>query len=153
MISNSVHNVSPYLAESGNQYRQQIEDKKPVTIQPVEPPIEEKKPPVLDKGQLPEDIEAKQIEENIQTRRDNARQAAVYAEELRQTQKNIDTYVNATSDSDDKGDSNETKNAADIEPAVVYEKTLDYQKRNDLLAAFEKATTPEGLGIKVNIML
>lgn len=77
----------------------------------------------------------------------------MYAEELRQTQKNIDTYVNATSDSDDKGDSNETKNAADIEPAVVYEKTLDYQKRNDLLAAFEKATTPEGLGIKVNIML
>jgi hypothetical protein len=153
MISNSVHNVSPYLAESGNQYRQQIEDKNPVTIQPVVPPIEEEEPPVLDKGQLPEDLEAKQIEENIQTRRDNARQAAVYAEELRQTQKNIDTYVNASSSSDDSIDTNDTKNAADINPGNVYEKTLDYQKRNDLLAAFEQATTPEGLGMKINIML
>ena len=150
MISNSVHNVSPYLAESGNQYRQQLENKNPVEEKPTHPIEKPEKPPILDKGQLPEDIEAKQIEENIQTRRDNARQAAVYAEELRQTQRNIDTYVNATSDSDD---TNNTKNAADLNPANVYEKTLDYQKRNDLLAAFEQATTPEGLGMKINIML
>lgn len=150
MISSSVHNVSPYLKDSATQYRKQLEDKNPVEIQPVKPIDEGKEAPALDKGQLPEDLEAKQIEENIQTRRDNARQAAVYAEEQRQTQQNIDTYVNATSDSDDK---NDTKNAADIEPAEVYEKTLDYQKRNDLLAAFEQATTPEGLGMKINIMM
>lgn len=134
MISSSVHNVSPYLKDSATQFRKQLEDK----------------PPVLDKGQLPEDLEAKQIEENIQTRRDNARQAAVQAEELRQTQRNIDTYIKASSNDDD---SNGAKSAADINPAEVYEKTLDYQRRNDLLAAFEQATTPEGLGMKINIML
>ncbi len=141
MISNSIHNVSPYLTESGNQYRQQLEDKHPVETQPVH-----------DKIQLPEDLDAKQIEENIQTRRDNARQAAVHAEELRQTQKNIDTYINASSSGDDDSLGG-AKSAADINPANVYEKTLDYQKRNDLLAAFEQATTPEGLGMKINIML
>ncbi|MBL4799912.1 MAG: hypothetical protein JKY50_21135 [Oleispira sp.] len=134
MISSSVHNVSPYLKDSATQFRKQLEDK----------------PPVLDKGQLPEDLEAKQIEENIQTRLDNARQAAVQAEELRQTQRNIDTYIKASSNDDD---SNGAKSAADINPAEVYEKTLDYQRRNDLLAAFEQATTPEGLGMKINIML
>jgi hypothetical protein len=149
MISSSVHNVSPYLAESSNQFRQQLEDNNPVETLPTKP-IDRVKEAVLDKGQLPDDLEAKQIEENIQTRRDNARQAAVHAEELRQTQKNIDTYVNATSDSDD---SDGPKSAADINPVNVYEKSLDYQKRNDLLAAFEQATTPEGLGMKVNIML
>ena len=149
MISSSVHNVSPYLKDSATQFRKQLEDKNPVEIQPVKPK-DEVKAPVLDKGQLPEDLEAKQIEENIQTRRDNARQAAVYAEEQRQTQKNIETYIKASSDSDDKID---TKSAADINPAEVYEKTLNYQRRNDLLAAFEQATTPEGLGMKINIML
>ena len=134
MISSSVHNVSPYLKDSATQFRKQLEDK----------------PPVLDKGQLPEDLDAKQIEENIQTRRDNARQAAVQAEEQRQTQKNIDTYIKASSDNDD---SNGARSAADINPAEVYEKTLNYQRRNDLLAAFEQATTPEGLGMKINIML
>ena len=61
--------------------------------------------------------------------------------------------MNASSSSDDSIDTNDTKNAADINPGNVYEKTLDYQKRNDLLAAFEQATTPEGLGMKINIML
>lgn len=149
MISSSVHNVSPYLKDSATQFRKQLEDKNSVEIQLVKPK-DEVKAPVLDKGQLPEDLDAKQIEENIQTRRDNARQAAVQAEELRQTQKNIETYINASSDSDDKID---TKSAADINPAEVYEKTLNYQRRNDLLAAFEQATTPEGLGMKINIML
>jgi hypothetical protein len=157
MISSSVHNVSPYLADSSNQFRQQLESKNPAEEKPVHPiekpahPIEKPETlPVIDKGLMPDDLEAKQIEENIQARRDHARQAAVHAEELRQTQRNIDAYVNATSDSDD---THNTKNAADINPANVYVKSLEYQKRDDLLAAFEQATTPEGLGMKINIML
>jgi len=173
MIINTAHTVSPYLSNSQTVFREQLEkstaesqaqippkdgatirpvpSKDAVTIQPV--PSEEVVPskPSLDKGQLSDEYLAKQqLEENIQARRDHARQAAVYAAELKQTQTNIDTYVNASTDSDDTGD---TTNASDINPANVYEKSLDYQQRDDLLAAFEQATTPEGLGMKINIML
>ena len=124
MITNSMQTLSPYLANSQKVFRQQLEKsmaenqalnttkdgatiqpvptKDPVTIQPV--PSEEVKPyiPVPNEEQLSDEYFAKQqLEANIQERRDHARQAAVYAAELKQTQENIDTYVNASSDSDD----------------------------------------------------
>ena len=172
MITNSMQTLSPYLANSQKVFRQQLEKsmaeneafnrtKDGATIQPVpqddvsiQPVPPEDVAPVVpspDKEQLADEYFAKQqLEANIQERRDHAREAAVYAAELKQTQTNIDTYVNASTDSDESSD---TTNASDIDPANVYEKSMDYQQRNDLLAAFEQATTPEGLGMKINILL
>ena len=88
------------------------------------------------------------MEAAAQQRRDSARQAAVYTAELKQPQQLFDTYVNASSN-----DESETSNTNSIDPAKVYQASMDYSRRTDLLAAFEKAGQEQPETSQLNIVV
>jgi hypothetical protein len=92
-----------------------------------------------------------QLQEAAQQRRDKARQAAVYTAELKQPQKLFDTYTNAASQADSSSSSSSSSSAINKDPVDMYQASLKYSRRQDLMAAFEKAKQPETPGAGINI--
>ncbi|MDF3014699.1 MAG: hypothetical protein K0Q78_2903, partial [Cellvibrio sp.] len=80
-------------------------------------------------------------------RRDIAREAAVAVESLQHKEDVINVYANAASNSSETSSSSENK----VSPGEVYQETLDYQKREDLMAALQQASNPEQLGKIIDI--
>ncbi len=85
------------------------------------------------------------IEENAQARRDAARENAVGVAGLNQQQKMVDTYMNASS-SGNSGSSSSVANAG-----TVYQETLQYNRRTDLISAFERAADPRDRDSQISL--
>jgi hypothetical protein len=174
MITGASHSLHSNLAESLNYYRQQLEQQKinqpaipkggeastlPTPVEPsqlptpVEPsqlpaPVEPDPPKSYEvEGELNQIPLSEQIKQAAEERRDIARAAAVSVESLQHKQAVINTYMNAASDSSETSANSENK----VSPSEVYQETLDYQKREDLMAALQQASNPEQLGKIIDI--
>jgi len=85
----------------------------------------------------------KDVEARNQAARDDARQAAVHVTELNIKQDAVDTYMDASqnTDSEDEDDYDATYQ---YDPQKVYETSMDYSKNQALIEAFE-TTANNGL--------
>ena len=119
----------------------------PVTSQPVDP--EESPPLFVAESEQPEQTTAEKIEETSQDIRDQSRQAAVHAFEMQNAQLQVDTYVNASSETGNEDDvSTQT-----IDPVDAYEASMKTGRRQALMSAFEKAALGETTGAQLNVVI
>lgn len=152
MITGASHSLHTNLAESLGYYRQQLELQK--LNQPVNPkdevstlpaPVEPTQPKsyevVAELNQIPLSEQLKQAAEE---RRDIARAAAMSVESMQHKENIMNVYTNAASDSGDEFNNT-------VSPGEVYEGTLNYQKRQDLLTALNQAASGEQLGKMIDI--
>lgn len=155
MITGASHSLHTNLSESLSYYRQQLDKQKaaesaapkdevsqlPAPVEPTQPKSYEV---VVELNQIPLSEKLKLAAEE---RRDIAREAAMAVESLQHKEDVINIYTNAASESSEVSSSNENK----VSPGEVYQETLDYQKREDLMAALQQASNPEQLGKIINI--
>jgi hypothetical protein len=155
MITGASHSLHTNLTESLSYYRQQLDKQKltesaapkdeisqlPAPVEPTQPKSYEV---VVELNQIPLSEKLKLAAEE---RRDIAREAAMAVESLQHKEDVINIYTNAASESSEVSSSNENK----VSPGEVYQETLDYQKREDLMAALQQASNPEQLGKIINI--
>lgn len=158
MITGASHSLHANLTDSLSYYRQLLDAQKakqasttadgeasqlPSPVPPTEPkPIEV----VTEPYQIPLSEQLKQAE---QERRDTARAAAVAVDSMQHQQDLINTYINVSNSASD--DSVSSDNA--VTPAVFYQETLQYQRRQDLLAALDQAADGDQLGGIINITI
>jgi hypothetical protein len=154
MITGASHSLHTNLTESLSYYRQQLDKQKltesatpkdeisqlPAPVEPTQPKSYEV---VVELNQIPLSEKLKLAAEE---RRDIAREAAVAVESLQHKEDVINIYTNAASESSEVSSSNEK-----VSPGEVYQETLDYQKREDLMAALQQASNPEQLGKIIDI--
>jgi hypothetical protein len=155
MITGTSHSLHTNLTESLSYYRQQLDKQKltesatpkdeisqlPAPVEPTQPKSYEV---VVELNQIPLSEKLKLAAEE---RRDIAREAAVAVESLQHKEDVINVYANAASNSSETSSSSENK----VSPGEVYQETLDYQKREDLMAALQQASNPEQLGKIIDI--
>ncbi|HSC66181.1 MAG TPA: hypothetical protein VLC79_00710 [Cellvibrio sp.] len=163
MITGASHSLNTNLTESLNYYRQQLEQQRLNQSAPIKttdastPPAPEAPthlpapveptPPksFVVEGELNQIPLSTQIQQATQERRDLARAAAVSVESLQHKQDVVNVYTNAVSDS--------TENDNAVSPAEVYQETLEYQKREDLMMALQKAVEGGQLGNVIDITI
>jgi outer membrane biosynthesis protein TonB len=143
MISAISHTINPNLNDASQQFRAQLNqvsdgsslnissEKEPSPSNPIQIPDEQ--PP---EEQTPIDYEKleKEIQNRNEVARDNARQAAVYAAELNNKQSQIDTYMDASSNSNNDTSSSDSFS---YDPQKVYETSMDYSRNQELINIFE----------------
>ena len=144
MISNSMHSVSPYLARSQQDYRAELQQRS--QVQP-DAPIEENDSPE-EITPAPKDLS--KLEENRQENRDIARQAAVQAVEIKQKEAMVEAYIKASSKTQESQPSVSTPIP---EPIEVYQASLKYARREDLMTAFEAASNRDSSDPSIDIMV
>jgi len=154
MITGSSHSLHSNLTESLNYFRQQLERQKseqaaspkdeisqlPAPVEPTPPKSYEV---VVELNQIPK---SEQLKLAAEERRDIAREAAVAVESLQQKKDVINVYSNASSEAN-----NDSSSSYEVSPGEVYQDTLDYQKRQDLMTALQQAARPEQLGTTIDI--
>lgn len=163
MITGASHSLHTNLTESLNYYRQQLEQQRlnqsaPVKSTDVSTPPTPEAPTHLPapvepappksfvvEGELNQIPLSTQIQQAAQERRDLARAAAVSVESLQHKQDVVNVYTNAASDSTDSDNT--------VSPGEVYQETLDYQKRQDLLIALQHAAEGGQLGKIIDITI
>ena len=155
MITGSSHSLHSNLTESLNYFRQQLERQKleqaanpkneasqlPAPVEPTQPKSYE----VV--GELNQISKSEQLKLAAEERRDIAREAAVAVESLQHKKDVINVYSNAASEANDDSSSS----SYEVSPGEVYQETLDYQKRQDLMTALQQAARPEQLGTTIDI--
>ena len=154
MITGSSHSLHSNLTESLNYFRQQLERQKleqaanpkdeisqlPAPVEPTQPKSYEV---VVELNQIPK---SEQLKLAAEERRDIAREAAVAVESLQHKKDVINVYSNAASEAND-----DSSSSYEVSPGEVYQETLDYQKRQDLMTALQQAARPEQLGTTIDI--
>jgi len=155
MITGSSHSLHSNLTESLNYFRQQLERQKleqaanpkdeisqlPAPVEPTQPKSYEV---VVELNQIPK---SEQLKLAAEERRDIAREAAVAVESLQHKKDVINVYSNAASEANDDS----STRSYEVSPGEVYQETLDYQKRQDLMTALQQAARPEQLGTTIDI--
>ena len=141
----ALFNADPTRPEQGNQEISEPVD--PVSTQPADP--EESPPLYVAESEQSEQTTAEKIEETSQDIRDQSRQAAVHAFEMQNAQLQVDTYVNASSETGNEDDvSTQT-----IDPVDAYEASMKTGRRQALMSAFEKAALGETTGTQLNVVI
>ena len=150
MITSSMHSVSPYLTKSLSDFRSQLDKTEPVEnkskVSNAEALIAA--PPNESGSDFLQEIDLTESASNTQDRRDSARQVAAQASEIKQTQVLVDTYIKASSPADETASS-----ASTIDPAKIYNTSLKYSRRADLMSAFEDAVKPKESGNTINLLV
>src|SRR6187402_1017224 len=155
MITGSSHSMHSNLTESLNYFRQQLERQKleqaanpkdeisqlPAPVEPTQPKSYEV---VVELNQI---SKSEQLKLAAEERRDIAREAAVAVESLQHKKDVINVYSNAASEANDDS----STSSYEVSPGEVYQETLDYQKRQDLMTALQQAARPEQLGTTIDI--
>jgi hypothetical protein len=153
MITGASHSLHSNLTQSLSYYRQQLDQQRLAQANnpkneeittlpaPVEPTPSKSYEVVSEVNQIPL---SEQLKLAAQERRDIAREAAVTVESLQHKEAVINTYTNAASAGSSASDNQ-------VSPGEVYQETLDYQKRQDLLNALQQASNPEQLGKIIDI--
>ncbi len=152
MITGASHSLHNNLSDSLSLYRQQLDAQKlqqtntppaasqlPTTEQPTPPPSYDV---VVELNQIPLSDQLKLAAEE---RRDIARETAMSVESLQQKQDVINTYVNSANNANETSSSS-SSNSYEVSPGEVYTETLNYQKRQDLMSAFQQAAGGDQLG-------
>lgn len=157
MITGASHSLHTNLTDSLSLYRQQLNAQKlQQTSTPPEasqlPTTEQPTPPksydvVVELNQIPL---SEQLKLAAEERRDIAREAAMSVESMQQKQDVINTYVNSANNANETSSSSSSDTYA-VSPSEVYTETLDYQKRQDLMSALQKASGGEQLGRMIDI--
>lgn len=158
MITGASHSLHTNLTDSLSYYRQRLDAQKarqantatdgevsqlPSPGQPApSAPIEV----VTEPYQIPL---SEQLKQAAQERRDTARAAAVAVDAMQHRQDLINTYMNVSNSASDDGVSSDHA----VTPGEVYQETLQYQQRQDLLAALEQAASGDHLGRVVDITI
>jgi hypothetical protein len=155
MITGGSHTLHSNLTESLNYFRQQLERQKleqaanpkdeisqlPAPVEPTQPKSYE----VV--GELNQISKSDQLKLAAEERRDIAREAAVAVESLQHKKDVINVYSSAASEANDDS----SNSSYEVSPGEVYQETLDYQKRQDLMSALQQAARPEQLGTTIDI--
>lgn len=156
MITGASHSLHSNLTESLSYYRQQLDQQRVTQANnpkneevatlpaPVEPTPPKSYEVVVELNQIPLSEKLKLAAEE---RRDIAREAAMAVESLQQKEDVINVYTNAASNASETSSSSEDQ----VSPGEVYQETLDYQKRQDLMTALQQASNPEQLGKIIDI--
>jgi hypothetical protein len=146
MITGASHSLSADLASAMQQYRsqmlQQSAEKPDTPAAPIETPPSKEAPGR--ESSLPSRAEDWVVRADAQ--RESARRAAVHVTNLNHQQKMVDTYMNASS----SGDGN-TSSSSLANPSTVYQETLQYNRRMDLISAFERAANPRESGSQISL--
>ena len=151
MITGASHSLHTNLSESLSYYRQQLDKQKaaesaapkdevsqlPAPVEPTQPKSYEV---VVELNQIPLSEKLKLAAEE---RRDIAREAAMAVESMQHKEDVINVYTNAASD--------DTASENTASPGQVYQETLHYLKRQDLMAALQQASNPEQLGKIIDV--
>ena len=154
MITGATHSLQTNLTDALNYYRQQLEQQKlkqpapkdeisqlPAPVEPTPPKSYEV---VVELNQIPL---SDQIKQAAQERRDLAREAAVQVESMQHKQDVVNVYTNAASSANESSSSSEST----VSAGEVYQETLDYQKRQDLMTALQQASSGDQLGKMIDI--
>lgn len=156
MITGASHSLHTNLTDSLSFYRQQLDAQKlKQTRTPPEAsqlPTTEPTPPksyetVVELNQIPL---SEQLKVAAEERRDVAREAAVSVGSMQHKQDVINTYTNAASNANETSSSS---NNYQVSPGEVYTETLNYQKRQDLMSAFQQAAGGDQLGKIVDVTI
>lgn len=155
MITGASHSLHSNLTDSLSFYRQQLDAQrvkqnaasKEDEVAQLPSPVPPKSYEV--EGELNQIPVSQQLKQAADERRDVAREAAVSVGYLQHKEDVINTYSNAASKS-----SETTANSDNtVSPAEVYQETLQYQKRQDLLVALQKASGGDQLGTIIDITI
>ena len=150
MITDSVHELTPVLSQSLQEARSMLESRHLGNAAgvPVNP---DEKPPAATEPEPGRDL-VDRFADHAQVKRDAARQAAVFTmglqNEKQQTAVLLDSISTSSQDSE-QGNSGPDP----VSPAEVYRSTMQYQRREDLVAAFEKAAAPDPERAHINIVV
>ena len=156
MITGASHSLNTNLTNSLSLYRQQLDAQKlQQTSTPPEAsqlPTTEPTPPksyetVVELNQIPL---SEQLKVAAEERRDVAREAAVSVGSMQHKQDVINTYTNAATNANETSSSS---NNYQVSPGEVYTETLNYQKRQDLMSAFQQAAGGDQLGRIVDVTI
>lgn len=156
MITGASHSLHSNLTDSLSFYRQQLDAQKlkqnTAPPEAAQLPTTEPAPPksyetVVELNQIPLSDQLKLAAEE---RRDTAREAAVAVGSLQHKQDVINTYVNSANNANE---TSSTSNNYQVSPGEVYTETLNYQKRQDLMSAFQQAAGGDQLGRIVDVTI
>jgi hypothetical protein len=162
MITGASHTLHTNLTESLSYYRQQLDAQKlnqsstpkngnvstlPAPAEPSQLPAAV--PPksyevIAEVNQIPL---SEQLKLAAEERRDTAREAAMAVESLQHKNDVINVYTNSSNAASDSSASSGNT----VSPGEVYQETLNYQKRQDLMTALQQASSGEQLGKVVDI--
>jgi hypothetical protein len=172
MITGASHTLHTNLTESLSYYRQQLDAQKlnqsstpkngnvstlPAPAEPSQLPAAPAEPSQLPAAVPPKSYEviaevnqiplSEQLKLAAEERRDTAREAAMAVESLQHKNDVINVYTNSSNAASDSSASSGNT----VSPGEVYQETLNYQKRQDLMTALQQASSGEQLGKVVDI--
>jgi hypothetical protein len=84
-------------------------------------------------------------QEKAEMRRNTAREAAVLVKGLQHQKDMMDTYIEAVSD-------DESDTGGSVSPGAVYQETLEYHRRKDLVNAFEQVAAQTADEQKISLL-
>ncbi len=152
MITATTHTLSAELTKSTQDFRSILDQRVSANENEVSTPQEPTEGTVpLEAVQEPEQaqettIDYEKLNSDIESRRETARQAAVHMTELQHKKNMVDTYMNAASDDD-------TSSSSEIEPLEVYQTSLKYSRRMDLINAFEAVAQNESNSPHISVLV
>jgi hypothetical protein len=131
MISSATHVLSEDLTASMYNFRAQLEQQTDVqqVVDFSESAEKTETPQHPKEGTI--DYEALKLDRD--NRKDRARQAAVHTSNLQHQQNMVDTYIAASSDNSEQGNSIGINST----PVNVYQQSMDYTRNIKLINAFE----------------
>lgn len=141
MISSSIHSLTPALTQSLQQFRQQVSNE-------PEQGVSRQQQAQQQVGQVQFENDESSPGQSVSENRDQARQTAVYAVELKQKHSLVNSYIEAASD-------NESEDESYVpEPVDVYKASLKYARRDELVQAFENAVERrDAVGSSLNVVI
>lgn len=159
MITGSVHSLTPELVQSMQDYRAQLIANRTSQDQPAMAPPAANSTPESPSTETPESPPVvtgepasreptlqEQVLSASQDSRDAAREAAVLASQVNHAHNLVETYANAASSDEDSAE------AMSIDPRNIYEATLAYYQRTDLIKAFKEAQYADQETFHINLL-
>ena len=150
MITGATHTLSVDLIKSTQDFRSILDQRLSTNENQISAP-QEPAPKPLEEVQEPEQaqqttIDYEALDADIQSRRDSARQAAVHVAELQHKKNLVDIYMDVSSDDDNSS-------SLGIEPMDVYQTSLKYSRRMDLINAFESVAQNNSNTPHINVLV
>lgn len=156
MITGASHSLQTNLTDALSYYRQQLDAQrlnqtatpKNGEVSQLPSPVPPTPPKSYEvEGELNQIPVSEQIKQAAEERRDLSRAAAVSVESLQHKQDVINTYLNVSNTSSDATANTDNK----VSPSEVYQETLQYQQREDLMSALQQASGEGQLGKVIDI--
>ena len=153
MITGASHALSQDLMMSMQNFRVQLEQQRNVKANEVSEtgaPTATESSGKIETPQKPDEtkIDYEALKSDIDNRKGSARQAAVHVAGLKHQQSMVDTYINVSSDNEQS-----SSTSMGIEPADVYQKSMDYSRNMALIEAFESVGSEDVDRVHVSVLV